>query len=62
MPGRITGDPQHWRDRAAQMRALALTMKDPEIIILMTDLAVDYEKLRTGRPQRRLSCHQVADA
>jgi hypothetical protein len=45
MPGRVTGDPQHWRDRAAQMRALALTMKDPEIIILMTDLAADYEKL-----------------
>jgi hypothetical protein len=35
MPGRVTGDPQHWRDRAAQMRALALTMKDPEIIILI---------------------------
>ena len=45
MPGRVTGDPQQWRDRAAQMRALALTMKDPEIIILMTDLAADYEKL-----------------
>jgi hypothetical protein len=45
MPGRVTGGPQHWRDRAAQMRALALTMKDPEVIILMTDLAADYEKL-----------------
>ena len=45
MPGRVTGDPQQWRDRAAQMRSLALTMKDPEIIILMTDLAADYEKL-----------------
>ena len=45
MPGRITGDAQHWRDRAAQMRALALTMKDPEVITLMTDLAADYEKL-----------------
>jgi hypothetical protein len=44
MPGRVTGDPQHWRDRAAQMRALALTMKDPEIIILITDLTADYEK------------------
>ena len=43
MLGRVTGDPQHWRDRAAHMRALALTMKDPEVIILMTDLA--YEKL-----------------
>jgi hypothetical protein len=45
MLGRVTGDPQHWRDRAAHMRALALTMKDPEVIILMTDLAADYEKL-----------------
>jgi hypothetical protein len=45
MPGRITGDSQHWRDRAAQMRALALTMKDPEVITLMTHLAADYEKL-----------------
>jgi hypothetical protein len=44
MPGRVTGDPQHWRDRAAQMRALALTMKDPEIIILITDLTADFEK------------------
>ena len=45
MPGRVTGDPQHWLDRAAQMRALAITMKDPEVMILMTDLAADYEKL-----------------
>ena len=62
MPGRVTGDPQHWRDRAAQMRALALTMKDPEVIILMTDLAADYENLGTGRPRRWLSCRQVVDA
>ena len=27
------------------MRALALTMDDPEVVILMTDLAADYEKL-----------------
>jgi hypothetical protein len=27
------------------MRALALTMKDAEAIILMTDLAADYDKL-----------------
>jgi hypothetical protein len=38
-------DPKHWRDRAAQMRALALTMKDERTIILMNDLANDYEKL-----------------
>ena len=45
MPGRVTGDPHHWNDRAAQMRALAITMKDPEVMILMTDLAADYEEL-----------------
>jgi hypothetical protein len=32
-------------DRAAQMQALALTMKDPEIVILMNDLADDHDRL-----------------
>jgi hypothetical protein len=45
MSPRNTNDPNHWRDRAAQMRALALTMKDPETVILMNDLAADYDKL-----------------
>jgi hypothetical protein len=31
------------------MRALALTMKDPETIILMNDLAADYGKLADRR-------------
>jgi hypothetical protein len=38
-------DPQHWRERAAQMRALALKMGETEAAILMRDLAADYEKL-----------------
>ena len=42
MPQHNTNDPNHWLERAAQMRALALTMKDAEVIILMTDLAADY--------------------
>jgi hypothetical protein len=42
---RTKNDPKHWRDRAAQMRALALTMKDSEAAILMNDLAADYETL-----------------
>ena len=62
MPGRVTWDPQHWRDRAAQMRALALTMKDTEIIILMTDLAADYEKLADRTAAKTVSCRQVVDA
>jgi hypothetical protein len=45
MPGRMTENPQHWRDRAAQMRALALTMNDPEVVAAMTDLAADYDRL-----------------
>jgi hypothetical protein len=44
-PPRATNDPNHWRDRAAQMQALALTMKDPEIVILMNDLADAYDRL-----------------
>ena len=42
---RRTNDPKHWRDREAQMRALALTMTDSETTILMNDLAADYDKL-----------------
>ena len=44
------------------MRALAITMKDPEVMILVTDLAADYENLPTGRPRGRLGCRQVVDA
>jgi hypothetical protein len=45
MSTRNTNDPQHWRDRAAQMRALAVKMGDTEAAISMRDLAADYEKL-----------------
>jgi hypothetical protein len=50
---RNTNDPKHWRERAAQMRALALTMKDPETIVLMNDLARDCDKL-AERAARRI--------
>jgi hypothetical protein len=38
-------DSKHWRDRAAQMRALAETMKDAETVKIMQRLAADYDKL-----------------
>jgi hypothetical protein len=50
MPTRIANDPNHWRERAAQMRALALTMKDTEVVILMNDLAADYASLLIEPP------------
>jgi hypothetical protein len=45
MAPRGTDDPQHWRDRAAQLRSLAIKMAGSEAAILINDLAADYEKL-----------------
>jgi hypothetical protein len=44
-PTRSVSKLKHWRDRAAKMRALAVTMIDTHAGILLTDLADDYEKL-----------------
>jgi hypothetical protein len=41
MPATCVNDEKQWRDRAAQMRALARTMRNPNAAILMTDLAAD---------------------
>jgi hypothetical protein len=38
-------DPRHWRERAAAMRALALTTKDKETRSVMNRLANDYDAL-----------------
>ena len=47
-----TNDPEHWRERATQMRALAVKMVDTEAAILMRDLAAGYEKV-AGRAEIR---------
>jgi hypothetical protein len=44
MPPCQTNDPEHWRNRAAQMRTLASTMPG-EAAILMNDLADEYDRL-----------------
>jgi hypothetical protein len=38
-------DSKHWRDRAAEMRALADTMKSADTAGIMLRLANDYDKL-----------------
>jgi hypothetical protein len=38
-------NPSHWRERAAQMRALAVDTKDGAAAALMLKLAEDYDKL-----------------
>ena len=45
MPHSNIHDPKHWRDRAAEMRALAETMKDAETIAIMNRRADDHDKL-----------------
>jgi hypothetical protein len=46
MPTRSPADdPNHWRARAWEFRALADTMVNVETIAIMTSLADDYDKL-----------------
>ena len=57
MPSGDIRDPKHWRDRAAEMRVLADTMKETDTIAIMHRLADDYDKLadraalRQGTPK-----------
>ncbi len=48
-------DAKHWRDRAAEMRALSAEMKDFEARKLMLKLASDYDKL-ADRAEERVAC------
>jgi hypothetical protein len=52
MPSAFLNDPQHWRDRADQMRALASESSDPESRTIMLRVANDYELL-ARRAERR---------
>jgi hypothetical protein len=52
MPASFIKDPGHWRQRAEQMRALAMEMVDPETRQTMLQLALDYERLAVRAIQR----------
>jgi hypothetical protein len=45
MSAQDVGDPKHWRDRAAQMRAPSDWMKDAETKATMLKLADEYDRL-----------------
>lgn len=45
MPASFINDPEHWRQRAEQMRALAAEMGDQKTRQTMLQLAQDYERL-----------------
>jgi hypothetical protein len=38
-------DPQHWRDRAAEARAVAKLLKNPQARIEMLNIAQSYERM-----------------
>jgi hypothetical protein len=45
MASTFRDDPEHWLDRAREMRALAVQMSDPVSRDAMLDIAKNYEKL-----------------
>jgi hypothetical protein len=45
-------DPDHWRKRAGEMRALASEVKEADAKAVMTQLAADYGKLAARAAQR----------
>ena len=53
MPASHVNDSKHWRDRAAQMRALSEMMKDIDAATIMLRLADDYDMLADRADARR---------
>jgi hypothetical protein len=52
MPGSFINDPQHWRNRAEEARALAELMGDETSRQMMRQIADDYDRLAERAEQR----------
>jgi hypothetical protein len=53
MPSSRVNDAQHWRERAAHMRALSLMMSSVEAQAIMQRLANDYDELADRAATRK---------
>lgn len=53
MPSSYLNDPEHWRERAKEVRAMAEDMADPASKQKMLDVAADYEHLAKRAEDRR---------
>ena len=52
MPASYINDPDHWRQRAAEVRALAADVNEEEARTVMLRRAADYDKLAARAAQR----------
>jgi len=49
---RLIDNPEHWRDRAEEARAMAAQLSDPEARRMMEDVAKTYDKLAERAEER----------
>jgi hypothetical protein len=59
MPASFINDPEHWRKRAKEMRALADQVSDPEAKQTMLRIAKDYDHLAERAEQRKRGERQL---
>jgi hypothetical protein len=53
LPHGIATDPEHWRTRAAEARAMAENITDAKAKLAMLDIAKNYEQIAKRVEQRR---------
>jgi hypothetical protein len=52
MPASLVNDPEHWRDRAREKRALAGRLKNEQAKQAVLRVATDYERLARRAEER----------
>jgi hypothetical protein len=58
MPASFVNDPEHWRDRARQKRALAERLRNEHAKQTMLRIANDYERLAQRAEERSWGASQ----